>query len=235
MMKSTKASHWIGGAVLGTALAFAAPAVSDASDSLLVQGDSNDSVSEAQSVLDDKGYYDYEVDGIFGSITAAAVRDFQADEGLTVDGIIGPNTRAALYGESSGSSSESETEESSEADDSDNEAVESASTSESSSSSDTSGGESMTVEATAYTADCAGCSGITATGVNLNTNRYAKVIAVDPDVIPLGSEVQIEGMGTYTAADTGGAINGNRIDVHVPSKSEAYSFGRRSVEVTVVD
>ncbi|GEK59372.1 hypothetical protein CHL76_04195 [Marinococcus halophilus] len=235
MMKTTKASHWIGGAVLGTALAFAAPAVSDASDSLLVQGDSNDSVSEAQSVLDDKGYYDYEVDGIFGSITAAAVRDFQADEGLTVDGIIGPNTKAALYGESSSSSSENEAVESSEADGSGKEAVESASTSESSSSKDTSGGESMTVEATAYTADCAGCSGITATGVNLNTNRYAKVIAVDPDVIPLGSEVQIEGMGTYTAADTGGAINGNRIDVHVPSKSEAYSFGRRSVEVTVVD
>ena len=232
MMKSTKASHWIGGAVLGTALAFAAPAVSDASDSLLVQGDSNDSVSEAQSVLDDKGYYDYEVDGIFGSITAAAVRDFQADEGLTVDGIIGPNTKAALYGESS---SDNDTASDSEADNSDDEAVESASTSESSSSADTSGGESMTVEATAYTADCAGCSGITATGVNLNTNRYAKVIAVDPDVIPLGSEVQIEGMGTYTAADTGGAINGNRIDVHVPSKSEAYSFGRRSVEVTVVD
>ncbi|SDW23498.1 3D (Asp-Asp-Asp) domain-containing protein [Marinococcus luteus] len=235
MIKSTKASHWIGGAVLGTALAFAAPAVSDASDSLLAQGDSNDSVSEAQSVLDDKGYYDYEVDGVFGSITAAAVRDFQADEGLTVDGVIGPNTKAALYGESSSSSSENNTEESSEADDSDNEAVESASTSEGSSSEDTSGGESMTVEATAYTAACAGCSGITATGVNLNTNRNAKVIAVDPDVIPLGSEVQIEGMGTYTAADTGGAINGNRIDVHVPSKSEAYSFGRRSVEVTVVD
>ena len=232
MMKSTKASHWVGGAILGTALAFAAPAVSDASDSLLVQGDSSDSVSQAQSVLDDKGYYDYEVDGIFGSITAAAVRDFQADEGLTVDGIIGPNTKAALYGESS---SDNDTEADSEADDSDDEAVESASTSESSSSADTSGGESMTVEATAYTADCAGCSGITATGVNLNTNRYAKVIAVDPDVIPLGSEVQIEGMGTYTAADTGGAINGNRIDVHVPSKSEAYSFGRRSVEVTVVD
>jgi 3D (Asp-Asp-Asp) domain-containing protein len=232
MMKSTKASHWVGGAILGTALAFAAPAVSDASDSLLVQGDSSDSVSQAQSVLDDKGYYDYEVDGIFGSITAAAVRDFQADEGLTVDGIIGPNTKAALYGESS---SDNDTASDSEADNSDDEAVESASTSESSSSADTSGGESMTVEATAYTADCAGCSGITATGVNLNTNRYAKVIAVDPDVIPLGSEVQIEGMGTYTAADTGGAINGNRIDVHVPSKSEAYSFGRRSVEVTVVD
>jgi 3D (Asp-Asp-Asp) domain-containing protein len=232
MMKSTKASHWVGGAILGTALAFAAPAVSDASDSLLVQGDSSDSVSQAQSVLDDKGYYDYEVDGIFGSITAAAVRDFQADEGLTVDGIIGPNTKAALYGESS---SDNDTASDSEADNSDDEAVESASTTESSSSADTSGGESMTVEATAYTADCAGCSGITATGVNLNTNRYAKVIAVDPDVIPLGSEVQIEGMGTYTAADTGGAINGNRIDVHVPSKSEAYSFGRRSVEVTVVD
>ncbi|WP_085992657.1 LysM peptidoglycan-binding domain-containing protein [Oceanobacillus senegalensis] len=96
-------------------------------------------------------------------------------------------------------------------------------------------GKTLTVEATAYTAYCAGCSGITATGVNLKENPNAKVIAVDPNVIPLGSKVYVEGYGEAIAADTGGAINGNKIDVHVPTKDEAYNWGRRTVEVTVIE
>ncbi|MFC2949861.1 3D domain-containing protein [Virgibacillus sediminis] len=96
-------------------------------------------------------------------------------------------------------------------------------------------GRTLTVESTAYTAGCAGCSGVTATGVDLNANPNAKVIAVDPSVIPLGTEVYVEGYGYAVAADTGGAINGNKIDVHVPSKDQAYSWGRRTVEVTIVD
>lgn len=76
----------------------------------------------------------------------------------------------------------------------------------------------LTVEATAYTAECEGCSGTTATGVNLKENPDAKVIAADPDVIPLGSKVYVEGYGYATAEDTGGAIQGNRIDVFIPSK-----------------
>src|SRR6478752_5694114 len=64
-------------------------------------------------------------------------------------------------------------------------------------------GKSMTVEATAYTANCAGCSGTTATGVDLKANPNQKVIAVDPSVIPLGSKVYVEGYGEAVAADTG--------------------------------
>lgn len=96
-------------------------------------------------------------------------------------------------------------------------------------------GETISVEATAYTADCNGCSGVTATGVDLNQNPNAKVIAVDPNVIPLGSEVYVEGYGYATAADTGGAINGNKIDLHVPSQDEAVNFGRQQVNVTIVE
>lgn len=96
-------------------------------------------------------------------------------------------------------------------------------------------GRTMTMEATAYTADCAGCSGVTATGIDLNNNPNKKVIAVDPNVIPLGSRVHVEGYGEAIAGDTGGAINGNTIDVHVPTKSEAYQWGRRTVEVTILD
>lgn len=96
-------------------------------------------------------------------------------------------------------------------------------------------GKKVTVESTAYTANCSGCSGVTATGVDLKKDPNAKVIAVDPSVIPLGSKVHVPGYGTATAADTGGAINGNRIDVHVSSDGEAMNWGRRSVTVTVLD
>lgn len=96
-------------------------------------------------------------------------------------------------------------------------------------------GETFSVNATAYTAGCDGCSGVTYTGVDLNKNPNAKVIAVDPDVIPLGSEVYVEGYGYATAADIGGAIKGNKIDVHVPTKKEAYDWGVRTVDVTVVE
>lgn len=93
----------------------------------------------------------------------------------------------------------------------------------------------MTVTATAYTANDGGISGITATGVNLNKNPNAKVIAVDPKVIPLGSKVYVEGYGEAIAADTGGAIKGNKIDVHVPSKSQAKNWGVKSVKVKVLN
>lgn len=96
-------------------------------------------------------------------------------------------------------------------------------------------GKTLNVTATAYTAECTGCSGITYTGIDLNKDRHAKVIAVDPDVIPLGSEVYVEGYGYATAADIGGAIKGNRIDIHVPTKDEAYSWGVRDVTVTILD
>lgn len=96
-------------------------------------------------------------------------------------------------------------------------------------------GKTIAVTATAYTAECDGCSGITYTGVDLNNDRNAKVIAVDPNVIPLGSKVYVEGYGYATAEDIGGAIKGNRIDLHVPTKKEAYSWGRQSVNITILD
>ncbi|MGP4039442.1 LysM peptidoglycan-binding domain-containing protein [Gracilibacillus sp. D59] len=96
-------------------------------------------------------------------------------------------------------------------------------------------GETISVTATAYTAKCDGCSGITATGINLLENPNMKVIAVDPSVIPLGTRVHVEGYGEAIAADTGGAIKGNKIDIHVPTKDEAYDWGVRSVDVTILD
>ncbi|WP_318010741.1 ubiquitin-like domain-containing protein [Bacillus sp. RAR_GA_16] len=96
-------------------------------------------------------------------------------------------------------------------------------------------GKVLNVSTTAYTANCAGCSGITSTGFNLKSNPNAKVIAVDPSVIPLGSKVFVEGYGTAIAADTGGAIKGNKIDVFFSSKSAAYAWGNKTVQITILD
>ena len=96
-------------------------------------------------------------------------------------------------------------------------------------------GKEITVAATAYTANCKGCSGITKTGVDLNANPDQKVIAVDPAVIPLGSKVHVEGYGYATAEDIGGGINGHEIDVFIPKQSDALEWGRKQVKVTIID
>jgi 3D (Asp-Asp-Asp) domain-containing protein len=93
--------------------------------------------------------------------------------------------------------------------------------------------KTITVKATAYTASCTGCSGITAIGLNLKKNPNVKAISVDPKVIPLGTKVHVEGYGTAIAADTGGAIKGNKIDVFMPSKSKALNWGRKTVKVKI--
>lgn len=93
--------------------------------------------------------------------------------------------------------------------------------------------KSFTVTSTAYTADCNGCSGVTSTGIDLKANPNAKVIAVDPSVIPLGSIVHVEGYGHAIAGDTGSAIRGNKIDVFVPTQKQATSWGVRTVKVTI--
>lgn len=93
-------------------------------------------------------------------------------------------------------------------------------------------GRTFTVEATAYSRNQPSLSNFTRDGTDLR--RESRVIAVDPSVIPLGSTVYIEGYGTYRAADTGGAIKGNKIDIHMESVNSALQFGRRNVTITVV-
>ncbi|MGD7008723.1 LysM peptidoglycan-binding domain-containing protein [Metabacillus sp. 84] len=93
--------------------------------------------------------------------------------------------------------------------------------------------KTMTVTATAYTASCKGCSGITATGINLKKNPNAKVISVDPKQIPLGSKVYVPGYGTAIAGDTGGAIKNGKIDIFLSSRSAALKWGVKKVTIKV--
>ncbi|WP_372476779.1 3D domain-containing protein [Bacillus cereus] len=110
------------------------------------------------------------------------------------------------------------------------------------------GGKSITVKATAYTNDPAengtyGGKVLTRSGADITNTILVNglpVIAVDPNVIPLNSKVRVEvpEMGidqTYIAADTGGAIKGNRIDVLVGGASAAEQFGVRQAKVTVLN
>lgn len=67
--------------------------VASSSEGTLIQhGDVGAAVEDIQKELQEQGYYTYTIDGIFGSITGQAVRDYQADHHLQVDGIVGPNT-----------------------------------------------------------------------------------------------------------------------------------------------
>ncbi|NHC42389.1 DUF348 domain-containing protein [Bacillus sp. MM2020_1] len=96
-------------------------------------------------------------------------------------------------------------------------------------------GKEFYVTATAYTAYCNGCSGRTATGLNLRANPNMKVIAVDPRVIPLGTKVYVEGYGYAVAADTGGAIKGYIIDLFMPSNQDCYRWGRKKVKIKILN
>lgn len=163
-------------------------------------------VQSVQYMLQDAGYLSGSADGDFGSQTQQAVVQFQTDHGLSADGIVGPQTMEALS-EASGRPVPEEA------------------------ASATEGHQRrLVMEATAYTAQDGGGSGYTATGQYLQRG----MVAVDPSVIPLGSQLYIEGYGYAVAADTGGAIVGDRIDLAMDSTSEALNFGRQDVVVYVL-
>jgi len=93
------------------------------------------------------------------------------------------------------------------------------------------GGRKMRVETTGYAPGSGGADHRTATGAA----AVRGVIAVDPKVIPLGTHVYVPGYGYAVAADTGGAIDGRRIDLCFGSYDEAIQWGRRSVTIIILD
>lgn len=91
--------------------------------------------------------------------------------------------------------------------------------------------KTLTMESTAYYGHCT-----TALGLKPVRNPNGlSTIAVDPNVIPLGTKVYVSGYGLAIAADTGGAIKGNIIDVFLNSYEECYSWGRRQVTVQILE
>lgn len=86
----------------------------------------------------------------------------------------------------------------------------------------------LEVEATAYSS---AVGRYTATGY---AARHG-VVAVDPQVIPLGSRLYVEGYGYATALDVGSSIKGNRIDVFFESEEACRGWGRRWAKVYVLE
>lgn len=78
---------------------------------------------------------------------------------------------------------------------------------------------------------CGNGDGLTATGTKITAG---KTIAVDPSLIPYGSQVYIEGYGWYIAEDCGGAVNGKHIDIAVNTHSEALSMGVKNGGVWIL-
>lgn len=93
--------------------------------------------------------------------------------------------------------------------------------------------EKMTVVATAYSRNQPSLTNITASGIDLSQDP--QVIAVDPTVIPLGTKVYVEGYGEAIAGDTGSAIIGNRVDLHMDSIDESFNWGIQEVELTILN
>ncbi len=91
-------------------------------------------------------------------------------------------------------------------------------------------GSRLTVTTTAYAPGCDGVDFVTATGARAGYG----IIAVDPRVIPLGTRLYIPGYGYGIAADTGGAIKGNKIDLCFDTRAEAIAWGRRTVTITIL-
>ena len=102
--------------------------------------------------------------------------------------------------------------------------------------------EVIEVEATFYTSYCPGCIGITKSGHDVRETIYVdgmRVIAVDPNLIELGSivEVELENGDNFEAiaSDIGSDIKDKRIDVLVSSKKEAFQLGRQSAKITILE
>lgn len=89
----------------------------------------------------------------------------------------------------------------------------------------------ITAEASAYTVHCGTGTGLTSIGLVAARG----IVAVDPRVIPYYTKMYIPGYGIAIAGDTGGAIRGNRIDLFMDSYDEAINWGRRDVEVYILE
>jgi 3D (Asp-Asp-Asp) domain-containing protein len=175
-------------------------------------GSQGTEVVTLQQALNAQNYWCGNADGIFGPQTYAAVIKFQGAKGLTADGIVGPNTRAALE---LGTSTDAVTP--------------------SRDGSSVYRGKTLIMTATAYD-PCYQCNypyygAPSYIGLPLKKG----IIAVDPNVIPMGTRLYVEGYGEGIAADQGGAIKGYHIDLCFETHQQALDYGIKTVKVTILD
>lgn len=177
----------------------------------LSQGSRSNEVVNLQQILNNNGYWCGPEDGIFGSKTHNAVIKFQNNVGIKADGIVGPKTRLYLGMPASSSATipNYDTEVSR-------------------------GSRTITMLATGY-CPCYKCNYPYYGQPSYLGDPLTKgIIAVDPNIIPMGSRLYIEGYGYGIASDQGGAIKGNHIDLCFDGHQEALDWGMRYVKVTIL-
>ena len=182
---------------------------SEAMAKTIERGQRGHHVSKVQTMLKEQGFLHDSVDGIYGHNTEQAVRKFQKSKGLAVDGRVGSSTMKALEKTAKRKGGQS---------------------TKNNNGAPSKYSKVLTMEASAYSSQDPGNGNYTATGSRLTKG----IVSVDPNLIPLGTKLYVEGYGYAVADDVGGAIKGNRIDLAYDSRAEALQFGRQTVKVYVL-
>ena len=180
-----------------------------AAAALLREGSKGEAVRVLQTKLIELEYLKGKPSGVFDKATKEAVRKFQRDRNIEVDGICGPQTQAELKKKNLKKAPEAAKE---------TEAREKAE--------QEAAKKKAAQDEELYKAAVREGKSITVT---------AGVIAVDPSFIPIGTRVYIPGYGEAIAEDIGGAIVGNIIDIAFDTHEEAIEFGRQELEIYILE
>ncbi|MHB0886619.1 MAG: 3D domain-containing protein [Bacillota bacterium] len=234
-MKDRKPLIVLGG-LLMLAFLFVSPLKTHAAGltHLLMRGDTGSDVQQVQADLKTLGY-NLQADGVFGPITEKRVTAFQGDQGITVDGIVGPQTQHAIDVALGRPNAR---------------AASAAQVSRGGNVVQTPDGPlsfrgQIDMRATAYDSSWQSNGKWGAVAAWKGLPLRSGMIAVDPRVIPLGSKVFVTGYrnpnlpaGGFVgiAADTGSAIKGNRIDIFMDTATwQTMNFGIQDVQVYILN
>lgn len=193
--------------VLSLVLYIALPIkISMAADTNLYRGSTGTEVTKVQNALSSRGYLEASPNGVFGPKTYDAVVRFQKDNGLPTTGIVGMATRKALN-ISSVQVSRGATGER---------------------------GRMLDMVATGYDGSWESNYPYYGAPSYIGLPLARGIVATDPNVIPMGTRLYVEGYGEAIAADQGNAIRGNRIDLYFDSRQEAMNWGMKTIKVTIL-
>ncbi len=207
-------------AIIMTALLFATDYQVMAAENIAI-GYEGQEVTELQNALNRQGYWCGDANGIFGPRTYNAVIRCQRDKNLAVNGKIDDTLKKALDIKPAVSASASSK-------------IAANAGREDTVNVSRGSNRVISMVATGYTDAPEENWPYAGAPSYIGLPLARGIVAVDPNVIPMGTKLYIEGYGEGIAADQGGAIKGNRIDLFFDTKKEAYNWGMRSVNVTIL-
>jgi len=206
-------------------------------------------VVQFQQMLNDKGFWIGAVDGILGSKAYQAVMKYQIDTNLVADGLVGRQFRQAPSLAVIDSASAPPLVSAANPTSPDNSAAipsgstnktavqlaeKSAPTVSRGTSTPSRAGKVISMVSTGYDG-CYACNKPYYGAPSYIGLPLARgIVAVDPNVIPMGTRLYVEGYGNAIAADQGNAIKGNRIDLFFDSHQQASKWGIKTVKVTIL-